>query len=651
MQTSRTSNQMCSIVFLVLAAGLCIVAPARAVQRQVSTAANRADRVAYTSFLPGNWDVYLFQERGQQPERLTTHFGLDYDPVISPDGRWLVFCSERRGNPDLYIVDLKNRSEPRLLINSDSMEDQAAFSADGTKIAFVSTFSGNAEIYLLPFRPEKTVLMSAAENITRHPGGDFRPKFSPDGRKLAFSSDRDHSVNPIASNIRVRGGDIYLMDLSSKRTQRLTNVSGWAGSPSWSSDGQMITYYVAEPRTGGAGDRTRGQIWLMQADGTNQRRVTTTETTALSPEFTLDDRILYSRRTAENSWQIVSRKIDGSDERIESDASQNYWGPRRASSSGTFVAYGTGPKSSGVPDGVTAINIGAGPFLVAGAPFTRKLPDRSIDLYPVREITAFLNPAKDQLVVSQQRLGPGTDALLSRIDGTEQHAFLPSGATLNPGTAMAWSHDGQWIAFTDGDSGGTGNGQGDIWKVRADGTELQNLTRNPERNNTHPTFSGDGKQIVFRAGPPGNHDLYLMNADGTNVRRLTNERADHLFPVFSPAARQVAFVSDRDNRGSSVYEIYLLDFNDDGTQKQLRRITHNDVQEGHLAFSYDGKWLIFSSEQGGINDEEPLSQSFMFSIQPYGEMYAYRLRNGMTVRLTHNKWEEGVPSWEAPLPR
>ena len=64
--------------------------------------------------------------------------------------------------------------------------------------------------------------MSAAENISRHSGGDFRPTFSPDGRKLAFSSDRDHSVNPIASNIRVRGGDIYLMDLSSERSQRLT---------------------------------------------------------------------------------------------------------------------------------------------------------------------------------------------------------------------------------------------------------------------------------------------------------------------------------------------------------------------------------------------------------------------------------------------
>jgi Tol biopolymer transport system component len=98
-----------------------------------------------------------------------------------------------------------------------------------------------------------------------------------------------------------------------------------------------------------------------------------------------------------------------------------------------------------------------------------------------------------------------------------------------------------------------------------------------------------------------------------------------------------------------VYEIYVLDFDDDGKQTGLRRITRNNVQEGHLAYSWDGKWLIFSSEQGGINDESPLVQSFMFAIQEYGEMFAYRLQDGTTIRLTHNKWEEGVPSWEAPL--
>jgi Tol biopolymer transport system component len=56
------------------------------------------DRVAYTSFQPAsNWDIYLFNHSGEAPQRLTDYPGLDYDPVVSPDGRWLVFCSERRG--------------------------------------------------------------------------------------------------------------------------------------------------------------------------------------------------------------------------------------------------------------------------------------------------------------------------------------------------------------------------------------------------------------------------------------------------------------------------------------------------------------------------------------------------------------------------
>jgi Tol biopolymer transport system component len=611
-----------------------------------------ADRVAYTSFRPGNWDVYLFTRGDKSGRRLTSDSNLDYDPSISPDGRWLVFTSERHGNPDLYVLDMRDPAgEPRLLIDSEALEDQAAFAPDGKRIAFVSSASGNAEIYVMAFRPDRITSLSTAENVTRHPGGDLRPAFSPDGRMLAFTSDRDHSVNPIASNIRVRGGDVYVMELGNKRTRRLTNVPGWAGSPAWSADSRLLAYYVAEPRTGGRGDRTTAQVWTMNADGTGQRRVTSDETTALSPEFTSDGRLLYSRRTEQNRWQIVSRKIDGSDARIETDpTSNNYWNPRRGPSAGTFVAHGTGPTTAGAPSGVSTLNIGNGPFLVAGAPFRMNLPDRAIDLYPVRHITAMLNPKKDQVLVTQQ-LGPGIEPLLSRIDGTEQRNIFQTRATLNPGTSLAWSRDGEWIAFTNGDARSTEASSADIWKMRADGTERQNLTRDSGTNNTHPTFSADDRQIIFRRGVPGDQGVYLMNADGSNVRLLTNDRAEHFFPVFSPVAAQVAFTSNRANPRSNVFEVYVLDFDNQGRQTGLRQITHNDVQEGHLAYSWDGQWLIFSSEQGGLNDESPLVQSFMFAIQDYGEMYAYRLSDGATIRLTHNKWEEGVPSWERALPR
>jgi len=169
---------------------------------------------------------------------------------------------------------------------------------------------------------------------------------------------------------------------------------------------------------------------------------------------------------------------------------------------------------------------------------------------------------------------------------------------------------------------------------------LQNLTPNTPGFDGFPSFSGDGKYIVFRSGRDGSIDLYLMNADGSNVRRLTNDAADDLFPVFSPTANQVAFASNRDNPKSDIFDVYILDLEVNGAPGKVRRITHDEGQHGHLQYSYDGKWLIFASERGGINDEEPIAPS----PQLYGELYAYRVKDGTMIRLTDNKWEEGVPS-------
>jgi len=58
--------------------------------------------------------------------------------------------------------------------------------------------------------------------------------------------------------------------------------------------------------------------------------------------------------------------------------------------------------------------------------------------------------------------------------------------------------------------------------------------------------------------------------------------------------------------------------------------------------------VVFPSERDSINDEEPLVQEIFFGPQMYGDIYAYRLRDGYLVRLTHNKWEDGAPFWVGP---
>ena len=65
------------------------------------------EAVVYSTIRPPNQDIYLYERPGEAPRRLTDDPALDYNAVFSPDGRWLVFTSERAGSGDLYALDLE----------------------------------------------------------------------------------------------------------------------------------------------------------------------------------------------------------------------------------------------------------------------------------------------------------------------------------------------------------------------------------------------------------------------------------------------------------------------------------------------------------------------------------------------------------------
>ena len=86
------------------------------------------ETIVYSTIQPSNWDLYLFDGPGSKPRRLTTDPGLDYNGAFSPDGRWVVFTSERSGSPDLYVLDLHGSAPARPLIAGPAMEDAADIS-------------------------------------------------------------------------------------------------------------------------------------------------------------------------------------------------------------------------------------------------------------------------------------------------------------------------------------------------------------------------------------------------------------------------------------------------------------------------------------------------------------------------------------------
>ena len=149
------------------------------------------------------------------------------------------------------------------------------------------------------------------------------------------------------------------------------------------------------------------------------------------------------------------------------------------------------------------------------------------------------------------------------------------------------SPDGTRVAFEGSDPDGYGYTQ--IFVREADGT-VQQLTELVNSAYT-PTWSPDGQQIAFSSS----QDIFVMNADGTDVRRVTGSPGDDTDPDWSPDGRSIVFWSDEPRPGPSVFdldgsEIWLGSVSDGS----VTRLTRNRAADEHPSWSPDGEWIAFA---------------------------------------------------------
>ncbi len=148
--------------------------------------------------------------------------------------------------------------------------------------------------------------------------------------------------------------------------------------------------------------------------------------------------------------------------------------------------------------------------------------------------------------------------------------------------APSWAPDGKAIVF----SAEVGTGKGDIYVMRADGSQRRNLTNSADANDASPAMSPDGRAIAFESERNGNVDIYVMDQDGRNVRRLTTDPADDRSPAWSPDGSHVAFASTRGRQDGA--DLYVMKA--DGSDVQ--RLT-SDGGVWAPQYARDGRSIAF----------------------------------------------------------
>ena len=131
--------------------------------------------------------------------------------------------------------------------------------------------------------------------------------------------------------------------------------------------------------------------------------------------------------------------------------------------------------------------------------------------------------------------------------------------------------------------------------INAQATDLRRLTQPTEAIDDWAAFSPDGSRIAFGSSRDGDFEIYVMRSDGSHVRRLTDRPGMDIRPAWSPDGRTVAFTSARDGN----YEIYSVGVSEGS---QPRRLTNHEERDDFAQWHPDGRHLIVISERGGESD-------------------------------------------------
>ncbi len=263
-------------------------------------------------------DLWVLTEGNKTPKALTNGPAMDVEPNWSPDGTKLVYMSDRNGNMDVWIRDLKT-GQDKLLVDMPEDLNFPTFSPDGTKVAFYQGDPRNAwgrsTLYTADVTYTADVSAPKTKKIHEAIFVPSQVSWSPDGKTLALSA-----LHPYSSRYREGVSEVLLLSLDGKNDRYVSPAPGHSlgtrskNGPVWSPDGSQMAYILD------------GLLWVttVSPDGTptgKPRQLTTEQ--AEVPTWTGDSKSLLYLATD------VLKQVSVADSRAEIIPMELTWQPKQ----------------------------------------------------------------------------------------------------------------------------------------------------------------------------------------------------------------------------------------------------------------------------------------------------------------------------------
>lgn len=630
-------------------------------------------QVVWARDVSGQADIWKMNSDGSGKTQLTTNFSDEEYPDWSPNASKIAFGRGGTGTTFLYAMNADGTGVTQL--TSTFGDRYPDWSPDGTKIAF-TRISGNQEIFVMNADGTSQV------NLTHNAASDQQPAWSPDGSKIAFTSNRSGDweiwvMNADGTGLTRLTNNATIDDREPAWAPRdkivFSRVDVGINSDVWemNPDGTGLVQLTTDPANDLLPDQGGG------GDTTAPAPPTLSSTTPSSPA---NDNAPLVRGTAEagstvrlytnsactsavaNNGTATVFSSPGITGNVADNTSTTYWATATDAANNTSACSPTPIiyVEDSAPPGAPAITTSPAPDPGTGrtpswsftgepgATFQCELrrdaavvsayapcaTPKSYDLtaqpygtytFAVRQTDAVGNGPGSEATETYRLVAQGRVLFNSSRDGNwDIYSMDPDGSNVTqftfdpPGTnnnTPAWSPDGRqvvWIRDT--------GGNGDIWKMNADGSGQARITNTPLTDERNPDWSPDGTKIAFANPGASNVNIYTIDPNGVALTILTTSADPEQIPSWSPDGSKIAY-----NRSpGSTSEIFVMNADGSG-QTQL---TSNSANDGSAAWSPDGTSIAFWSDRTG---------DF--------EVFTMASNGTSQTRLTFSVGSDWLPSW------